>query len=219
MKIFRLLTASLVLFSAMVAAGVFVFALVVTFAVSAFRGIEISAWNLVIAQIARWYLLFVGVYVIHNVLPIAVAHGRTRREFLAATAGFTVVVAAAMALLAWLGFVVEGGLYALMDWRADEHGSLAGIFLMFLVWCGVGAFIAAAFDRFGAGGLLSVPIGLVLVVTTGVLIPGSGELPFIRTIPAVLGTGWYAVSLLAWLVALAGTWAIARDMPIRARAA
>lgn len=217
MKIFRQLTASLVLFSAMLAAGAFLFAVVVTFVVSAFRGIEISAWNVVTSQIARWYLLFLGVYVIHNMLPIAVAHGRTRREFLAAAAGFTVVCAAAMALLAWLGFLIEGGIYALMDWSARDHGTLPAYFLMFLVWCAVGAFLAAAFDRFGAGGVIALPVGVVLVVTTGVWIPGSGELPFIRNIPTMLGSGWHAVSLVAWLVAFAGTWAIARDMPIRTR--
>lgn len=218
MKIFRKLTVPLVLFSAIVAAAVFVFAVVVTFVVSAFRGVEISAWNLVTAPIARWYVFFFGVYVIHNLLPIAIAHGRTRREFLAATAGFTVVFAAAMALLAWLGFFVEGGIYALMDWRADEHGSLLAYFLMFLVWCGVGAFAAAAFDRFGPRGVFSLPIGLVLVFMTGARMPETANLPFIRNIPDLFGEGWYVVALAAWLVAFAGTWAIVRDMPIRARA-
>lgn len=219
MKIFRHLTASLVTFCAIVAACAFVFALVVTFVVSAFRDVEISAWNVVTSQIARWFMFWMGIYVIHNVLPIAVAHGRTRREFLVAATGFFVVFAAVMAAIAWFGFVVEGGIYGLMDWRADEHGSTWAYFLMFLVWTAVGAFVAAAFDRFSAGGIFSLPIGLVLVVFAGARVPGSGNLPFIRNIPVLLGAGWYLVSLAAFLLAVAGTWAIARDMPLRLRTA
>lgn len=217
MKIFRHLTTSLTAFCALVAVGAFAFALVVTFVVSAFRDVEISAWNVVTSQIARWFLFWVGIYLIHNLLPIAVAHGRTRREFLLGASGFTVVLAFVMALLGWLGFLVEGGVYSLMDWNADEHGSSLAYFLMFLVWCAVGMFCAAAFGRFGAGGIFSVPIGLALVIVTTVRIPGSGELPFIRNIPVLFGSGWHLMSVAAFVVALAGTWAIARDMPIRLR--
>jgi hypothetical protein len=216
-KTFRHLTASLVAFSTIVAACAFLFGVVVTFAVSAFRGVEISAWNVVTSQIARWFLFWAGIYVIHNMLPIAVAHGRTRREFLVAASGFSVVLALVMTVIEWLGFVVEGGIYSLMGWHADEHGTPLAYFLMFLVWCVVGMFVSAAFDRFGAGGIFSVPIGLALVVVTTVRIPGSGNLPFIRNIPVLLGSGWHLMSALAFVIALAGTWAIARDMPIRLR--
>jgi hypothetical protein len=216
-KIFRHLTTTLVTFSAIIGASAFVFAVVVTFVVSAFRDVEISAWNVVATQIARWFLFWAGVYVIHNVLPIAVAHGRTRREFLLATSGFTVVLSLVLALLAWLGFLVEGGIYSLMDWRAGEHGSPLAYFLMFLVWCAVGAFVAAAYNRFGPYGLLSFPAGLVLAVVAGVKVPGSGELPYLPDIPVALGAGWHAVSLLAFVIALAGTWVVARTMPIRPR--
>jgi hypothetical protein len=216
-KIFRHLTTSLVAFGALVAACALVFVLVVTFVVSGFRDVEISAWNIATSQIARWFLFWVGIYVIHNVLPIAVAHGRTRREFLVAATGFFVLFAAVMAAIAWLGFVIEGGIYALMDWRADEHGSPWAYFLMFLVWTTVGAFVAAAFDRFSAGGIFSLPIGLVLVMITGAAVPGSGNLPFIRNLPVFLGSGWHLASLGAFVLALAGTCAIARDMPLRVR--
>jgi hypothetical protein len=88
---------------------------------------------------------------------------------------------------------------------------------MYLVWFTVGMFCAAAFGRLGATGIFSVPVGLVLVVVTAVRIPGSGNLPFIRNIPSLLGAGWHVVSVVAFVVALAGTWAIARDMPVRLR--
>jgi hypothetical protein len=216
-KIFRHLTTTLVTFCAMVAATVFVFAVVVTFAVSVFSDVEISAWNVVASQIARWFLFWVGIYVIHNVLPIAVAHGRTRREFLVAVSGFSAVLALAMTVLAWLGFLAEGGIYALMDWHADEHGTPVAYFLMFLVWCVVGMFCAAAFDRFGAAGVFSVPVGLASVIVTTAGIPGSGNLPFIRNIPSLLGVGWHVASVAAFLIVLAGTWAVVREMPVRVR--
>ncbi|SFR28328.1 hypothetical protein SAMN04488564_113176 [Lentzea waywayandensis] len=217
MKIFRHLITSIAVFCVLVAAGAFAFAVVTTFVVSAFRDVEISAWNVVASQVARWFLFWVGIYLIHNLLPIAVAHGRTRREFLAGASAFSVVLAFVMGLLGWLGFLVEGGIYSLMDWRADEHGSSVAYFLMFLVWCAVGMFCAAAFDRFGAGGIFSIPIALSLVAVTTTGIPGSGKLPFVPDLPVLLGSGWHLVSVAAFLVALAGTWAIARDMPVRLR--
>ena len=217
MKIFRHLTTSVGLFCVLIAAGAFALAVATPFAVAAFSHVELSAWNVVVSQIARWFLFWVGIYLVHNLLPIAVAHGRTRREFLAAASAFTVVLAFGMALSGWLGFVVEGGIYSLMDWRADEHASPVAYFLMFLVWCAAGTFCAAAFDRFGAGGVFSIPIVLPLVAVTTVGIPGSGNLPFIPNLPVLLGSGWHLVSVAAFLVALGGTWAIARDMPVRLR--
>ncbi|MGW6932326.1 hypothetical protein ACWGE0_19890 [Lentzea sp. NPDC054927] len=217
MKVFRHLTTSLVSFGAIVAGCVFLLVLAVSFVISLFGDIVFSGWMLVTVQIARWFVLWVGVYTIHNVLPIAIAHGRTRREFLAAATGFTAVFALAMTLLAWLGFLVEGGVYDLMDWRTTPHGSPLAYFLMFLVWCGVGMFVTAAFDRWALGGVLSLPVGLMLVLVPGITMPGTGDMPFVRDAPDMLGAGWHVVSLLAWVVAVACTWAIARDMPVRAR--
>jgi len=57
------------------------------------------------------------------------------------------------------------------------------------------------------------------VVATSARVPGSGNLPFIRNVPSLLGAGWHLVSLAAFLVALAGMWAIARDMPVRSQTA
>lgn len=219
MKIFRHLTTALTTFSVLVAGGAFAFVVALTFAVSLFRDVEISAWNVVASQIGPWFLLFIGVYAIHNMLPIAVAHGRTRREFLVAASGFSVVLALVMTVVEWLGFVVEGGIYALMDWRADEHAPQLGYLLMYLVWIAVGMLCAAAFDRFGAGGFFVLPVALVLVVATRVQMPGSGNLPFLDDLPDLLGAGLHGVLAASFVVALAGTWAIARDMPIHPRGA
>ncbi len=218
MKIFRHLTTTLVTFGAMVAACVFLLDLLVAFGISTFGEIVFSGWMLVTVQIARWFVLWVGVYTIHNVLPIAVAHGRTRREFLGAATGFTAVFAVAMALLTWLGFLVEGVVYDLMGWKSTPHGSPLAYFLMFLVWCTVGMFVAAAFDRWGYGGGLALPVGLALVLVPGVTMPGTGDMPFFRNIPLALGDGWHVVSVFAWVVGVGLTWAIARDMPVRAKA-
>ena len=79
MKLFRHLTTTLVAYGAIVAACVFLFTLAATFTLSLFADIVFSGWMMVSVQIARWFVLWVGVYAIHNVLPIAIAHGRTRR--------------------------------------------------------------------------------------------------------------------------------------------
>lgn len=218
MKIFRHLVRTLVTFCAVVAACAFVLVVVLTFVVSGFRDVTISGWNVLGSQVARWFLFWAGIYVIHNALPIAVAHGRTRREFLVAGVGFSVVLAFVMSLIVWVGFVVEGAVYSVMEWKADAHGSVAAYFLMFLVWCAVGMFCAAAFDRFGAAGVFSVPVGLGLVMVTTAGIPGSGELPFVPDLPALMGDGWYLVSVGAFVVAVVGAWVVAREMPVRVRA-
>ena len=217
MKIFRHLTATLVTFGAIVAACVFALTLAVAFVISLFADIAFSGWMVVTVQVARWFVLWVGVYAIHNVLPIAIAHGRTRREFLVAATGFTAVFAIAMSLLASLGFVVEDVVYDLMGWRTTPHGSPLAYFLMFAVWCGVGMFVTAAFDRWGSGGVLSLPAGLALALVPGITMPGTGDMPFVRDAPILLGDGWHVVSLVAWMIAVAATWAVARDMPVRTR--
>ncbi|MEV6239578.1 hypothetical protein [Lentzea sp. NPDC051838] len=218
MRIFRHLTTTLVSFGAIVAASVFLVVLAAEFTLSLVGEVVFSGWMLVTVQIARWFVLWVGVYAIHNVLPIAVAHGRTRREFLVAATGFTVVFALAMALSAWLGFLVEGFVYDVMDWRTTPHGSILAYFLMFLVWCGVGMIIGAAYHRWGLGVVFVLPVGLALALVPGVTMPGTGDMPFVRDLPLVLGDGWHVVSVFAWVVAVAVTWAIARAMPVRARA-
>lgn len=217
MKIFRHLTTTLVSYGTIVAACVFLAAIAGTFGISVFGDIVFSGWMLVTVQIARWFVLWVGVYAIHNVLPIAIAHGHTRREFAVAATGFTAVFAPAMTLLAWLGFLVEGSVYDLMDWRSTGHGSPLAYFLMFLVWCGVGMFVTAAFDRWGYGAVLTLPVGLVLALVPGVTMPGTGDMPFIRNAPDLLGDGWHVASLGAWVIAMAVTWAIVRDIPVRLR--
>ncbi|HEX7306007.1 hypothetical protein [Lentzea sp.] len=217
MKLFGHLAKTLLTFCVLVAGGAFAFVVALTFVISFFRSVEISAWNIVASHVAPWFLLWVGVYAIHNVLPIAVAHGRTRRELLVGTSVLSVVLALVGTVIAWLGFVVEGGIYALMDWNADRHGAVPAYFLMYLVWFVTGTLCSAAFGRFGVGGVFSLPVAFAFIALTRAQIPGSGTLPFIPEVPGLLGTGWYGVSAVAFAVALAGTWAIARDMPVRVR--
>ncbi|MFD5831565.1 hypothetical protein [Lentzea sp. NPDC060358] len=217
MKTFPHLAKILLWFSAAVAAGAFAFVVALTFVVSFFREVEISAWNVVASHIGPWFLLWVGVYAIHNVLPIAVAHGRTRRDFLASTSVLAVLLALAGTALAWLGYLLEGGIYGLMGWTADEHGAVPAYFFMYLVWFVTGALCAAAFGRFGPGGVFVLPVAFAFIALTRAQIPGSGTLPFIPDVPGLLGPGWYGVSAAAFAIALAGTWAVVRDMPVRVR--
>ncbi|MFD4674314.1 hypothetical protein ACFWNN_31655 [Lentzea sp. NPDC058450] len=217
MKIFHHLTRSIGLYCVEVALGAFAFCIAGTFALALFNDIGVSGWNIVMSQIVRWFLFWVGIYLVHNVLPIAVAHGRTRREFLTAASAFAVVLSLAVTALGLLGFYSEDGIYYLMGWSVDGHAEPLAFLMMFLVWCAAGMFCAAAFDRFGVAGVVAVPISLVLAAVTSARMPQSGDLPFIHEIPELLGNGWHLLSLVAFLVALAGTWAITRDAPVRTR--
>lgn len=218
MKIFQALSRSLLPFLPLVGGGALVATFAVTFVVSIWHDVTLSGWNITAAQIARWFAFWIGVYLIHNLLPIAVAHGRTRREYLWQAALFAVLAGATLAVTARIGFLLETWLYQAMDWSRTTAGNgFLEYWLMFMVWIGAGAFIAAAFGRYEGGGLLAIPIGIVLILPAGSLVSGSNSLPFIGTLPS---TGQAVlVTAGAIVVAFGLAWSIARDMPIRAKAA
>ena len=53
---------------------------------------------------------------VSRMLPVYVAHGRTRHEFLRAMTVFVPVAAAMVAALLTLGLALEAVLYRVMDW-------------------------------------------------------------------------------------------------------
>ncbi|WP_440098515.1 hypothetical protein [Streptosporangium sp. H16] len=90
-----------------------------------------------------------------------------------------------------------------------------------LAWVVAGALTGAAFYRWQAGGLLSLPFGVALVALGESAIGGNLRLPFFGSIldfeltPSVttaLGTG-----LACLLLGLAMTWPLIRDVPLRNR--
>ncbi|MFD0663972.1 hypothetical protein [Thermocatellispora tengchongensis] len=97
------------------------------------------------------------------------------------------------------------------------HLVLAEYSLQYLAWIAAGALVGAAFYRWEGGGLLVIPLGVVIVAlgeaATGDALPLIGErlglaLP---QIPAVAALG-------AALLGAALTWMIVRDVPVRNRA-
>jgi hypothetical protein len=219
-------------FLAMVWAGYLALFVAVTVAIAVFGSVRTSVWEQA-SQLPRWFTLFIGVYLTGTYLRLAVAHGRTRREFMAQASAFLVAYSALFAVLMTLGFVVETAIYRLGGWPQTlnrDHlftspGQLGRIFvafwLVFAVWTVVGAMIAAAFHRNGLLGVLGIAAGLLLIVPTELAVgfnpvPVVSALVELATVPVAAIVAMCAGS---FALALALTWAIVRDTPIRPRSA
>ncbi|MFC9997196.1 hypothetical protein [Nocardia sp. NPDC127526] len=215
-------------------AGLLIFIMVTTVVISLFRDIEISAWS-ASDSIPGWYMFGMGIYVTAVYLPMYLAHGITRREFARQALLFGLVLVTVGAALMTLGFAVERLVYRVADWpqvaldpaprglydSADQYGWIFLSFLLtFAVYHAVGAAIAAAFYRRvwgGLGGLLLIPLGLLLITataTTGVTSAPAGRLADVPAgdlgVPLII-----AVCVGAAVIATAGAWALIRDLPVR----
>lgn len=207
----------------------------VTGIVSRFVEIEQSAW-IIAVNLPPWYMFGMGVYMTAVYLPLYIAHGITRREFMRQATPFMVALAGLGAALMTAGFGIERGLYRLLDWPQvfpDDHDGLfnspnqygmifLAFWLMFLAFVVVGAFIAAAFYRGGWGGLVGcalVPVGLVLVAPAELVIRRNAPVPLLAVFD-VGTTTLVAVGacLTSFLVGLMLTWAFVRDLPLRSKA-
>jgi hypothetical protein len=204
--------------------------------IAVFGTVSTSLMSEMAAGIARFYAAFIGFYVARYLLPQYVTHGRTRREFSEQATVAMVIFAVIFALLVSAAFALEYGLYRLADWPqeiSDDHlynsgGQLHLIFLehllVFLVWTAAGALIGAGFYRSDGAGLTALPLALIPIAATGIALGDSwGPLGFVLDrlldpgtlpIPAVV-----AVALASFALALAMTWPIVRDVPIRSQTA
>lgn len=81
--------------------------LVLTFAIDLRATITESVWDPAVS-VVRWFALGYGVYLSNRLLPLYVAAGRTRREFLGSVAQFLVGAGAVLAALLTLGLALEG---------------------------------------------------------------------------------------------------------------
>lgn len=215
---------------AMVWAGYLALFVAVTIAIAIFGSLHTSVWEQA-SQLFRWFALFIGVYLTGTYLRLAVAHGRTRREFMAQASAFLAVYSALVAALMTLGFLVETAIYRLGGWPQtlardhlfDSPDQLGRIFvaywLVLAVWTVVGAMIAAAFHRNGPLGVLGMAVGVLLIMPTELAVGfnsvpvGSALVELARApAPAIV-----ALCPASFAVGLALTWAIVRDMPIRPR--
>ena len=217
--------------------GYVVFVTLVTVTVSAFRPIEISGWE-VASQLPRWFVGGIGVYLTAVYLPLYVAHGYTRREFMAQVPAASAVTVALAALLMSVGYGLERMVYAVADWSQvlqqshlytapDQYGLILLEFgLLFAVWSSAGALAGAGFYRGPVPGLAVAPVALVMVsLAEAVLNPGFFEV--LTAIAAGLGlepagvSTTAAIAVCAATLAVGGalTWVLVRDQPIRSQRA
>jgi hypothetical protein len=215
----------------LLAYGVFVAAvLVITFGIDLWGTVSRSVWDPAVS-IVRWFAFGYGLYFINRLLPVYVAHGRTRREFLRSVALFVVVAGAVVAALLTLGLALEGVLYRVMDWSHrveperlfDSPGQYPLVFLsywaMLVIWMTIGLLLAAGFYRSGGNELVVIVLALAIVVLTGYGVGFSG-LPFVGAVVAVADIPLAATLGLCLAGLLPGavvTWALVRDIPIRNR--
>jgi hypothetical protein len=200
-------------------------------AVAIFGTVRISTID-VGGQILRWFALGYGGHLAFTALPIYLAHGQTRREFLLQAPVYQFVATGVVAGCTTLAYAGESLLYRANGWSqalsddrvysaATEHPLIFFSYWgMLLVWMLTGLFIGAGFYRLQAGGVLVLPIALALLVASGL---GNGfmNLPFIDLDFGVRDLGIPAAVALSAGCALAAwglAWAVARDMPLRTRA-
>jgi len=204
--------------------------LVLTFAIDLRVTITESVWDPAVS-VVRWFAFGYGLYLLNRLLPLYVAAGRTRREFLGSVAQFVAGAGAVLAALLALGFALEGMLYRALGWTQgveperlyDGPGQLPLVFVsywaMLLVWTTIGLLLAAGFYRSGGSELAAVVLALAMVVVTGYGIGFSG-LPFVGAVVDVADVplaGTLALCLAGLLPGAAATWALVRDLPIRNR--
>lgn len=214
-------------------AGLLVFMFAVTFVVSLFRDIEISGWGAAV-YIAPWYMLAMGIYLTTVNVPLYVTHGVTRRTVIAQAFVYAVALALTGAALIVAGFLIERGVYSVLDWpqklgddatglftSADQYGWIfLGFLLSFALFFAVGAAIGAAFYRKawgGLGGLVAIVAGLALITPAAIAgaasVPPSGLTDLIAgdwATPVIVAT--CAVAICA---ATALAWSMVRDIPVR----
>lgn len=226
----RLLAAN-TFFALLVWAGYFVVVTAITVGIAVFGTLSQSAWEQA-TQLPRWYALFVGVALVREYLPLYIAHGQTRRQFAAQAAVTVALLAPFLSVLLVVGYLLEKVLYGLAGWpqtldQAHLFTEVTQVPLVFteylvefLAWLVAGGFIGVGFYRWNIGGVLTIPVGIVLIVVAEAAAAAELRLPFARAFD--LGIGYprspgiaLGVGLGIFLIGLALTWSAIRDVPLR----
>jgi len=233
MRFHRLLLANGV-FALLLWAGFWLLVTAVTVVLGLTGRLTQSAWE-VASQLPRWYALFVGVALVREFLPMYLAHGQTRRRFAVDGAITVTLFAPFLAALLTVSYLLESVLYGLAGWPQaltrphlfTEPTQVPLVFaeylLEFAAWIPAGAFMGAAFYRFRGNGLLSVPVGVALIITSYATMGVQPWVPLLLDrlsfdppdtllTPVLGGLGVFLVGLLL-------TWSIIRDVPLRNHAA
>jgi hypothetical protein len=222
----------MLIFTALLWLGFFAVVLVITTLFAIFDEVTHSGWELG-TQLPRWFAFGIGIWLTGVYLRVHIAHGETRRGFMRRASVWVIAFAVLLAALTTLGFLLEWIIYRAAGWpqaltrnhlfdTATQVGPiLLGYGLGYLVWTVVGALIAAAYRRFSTPGLVAaIPLALLLVgsievvTATGYFLPlGIIEFEVAGSVLLALGLG-----LGGFLVGLATTWALVREMPVSAEA-
>lgn len=228
---FRVMLTAHLAFALLVALVIAVGTAAVTAGLAVWGHVDRSIWHYGVTQILRWFVLALGVDAITTYLRLQIAHGRTRGDFLRQLWPYLVALATSFALLVAVGYLVEGGVYSLADTphalptptMFGTTGNIPGIIgafaLMFLLWVIAGVLLAAAFTRNFLLGLLTVPVGLLIVVPSE-LLAGTTWVPLLQNLPEawqLSTTTSVLLGLVAIAVGVTAIWGIVRDMPMRPR--
>lgn len=219
---------------ALIAWGALVAVVAATIAgVATVSTISRSGWEMAAAA-PPWFAAFIGGYLTNSVLPLHVAHGQTRRDFAIELVILSVLFTAALAILMAIGFLLETLLYRVMDWPrvlSEDHlftstTQVPLIFtefwLTFLTWFGAGAFVAAAWYRSDGEGLIALVPALIPIAITGTALGDSwGPVGFVlgrffepASPPLALAI---PICIASFLLTLAMTWPVVRDIPLRSK--
>jgi hypothetical protein len=203
----------------------------VTAGTAAWGHVDRSFWHYPATLAARWFAFGLGIDAINTYLRLHVAHGRTRRDFLRQLWPHLLVLATTLALLVAIGYLIERGVYALAGWPhrlpspglvgtiGNLPGAIGAFTLMFVLWAIAGVLLTAAFIRNVLLGLITVPIGF-LIITPSELVAGNTAVPLIQDVMQVLhlpAAASIAFGLAGIAVGCAVVWRIVRDMPVRPR--
>lgn len=218
-------------FTALLWSGYVVVVGLVLAAMALLGAVSGSVWDPA-AQLLRWYALAVSAWSFAVCLPLHVAHGRTRREFLARSCRFAVLMSGLLALLTATGYLLEMLVYRHAGWPQtfadtrpfgspmDLPALLFGPWLGLLCWSTAGALVGAAFHRDALMGLGAVPPALALATTSKVA-TGGDPMPFVDRFVDPFDPYLPHAALvcaLACAAALALIWLLVREVPVRSRA-
>ncbi len=211
-----------------------VFALVVaaiTAAVSVFGTVTTSAWE-VASQLPRFYAAGIGGYLMGVHLPLYIAHGFSRREFMGQSPGYMLIVVTSLSLLMTLGYALESVLYGWLGWEQALSNThlfteptqyplvLIEFLLLHAAWFTGGMVVIGAFYRDGRLGVASILVGLAAVLAVESTLGSSASAPFTVTVPGMSElpvAQAVTVGVAVSAVLLAMSWLLARDMPLRSK--
>lgn len=231
----RFLLEEQIAFAALVWAGFVAFVAIATVVASNWVHVEVSVWDQA-SQAARWFALFIGVYVGSDYLQLHITHGHTRREFMRQAVVFVAIYAAGISLLVTVTFVLEAGLYVVAGWpREVQEGQLfdsaSQLHLIFVqswllvgLWTAGGLLMSIAWYRDQGLGALLIPFAVFLAGISGIALSADWG-PFGAVYERLFGEdsigGPLAVLVHLGLIALVLglTWLVVRDIPVRSKKA